>query len=171
MNYFVPNHLRNEANAYLDNVYPMKYRKDYFNIELIEKSKDVIKLLSDELANSKYFNLNSPNEIDALIFGYLAVILKFDLPRFNNLHQCLLERKNLIDYVNRILNEFFPEFDQQSTETKTNPKKNVEENYENVSWKSILLVGTLAVTTNLLYILYLVADDSKDEDSESDEDD
>lgn len=166
----VPNYLRKQALTYLDNVYPVKFRKEYFSMELIEKSKQIIKLLSDSLSNAKYFNTGQPNEIDALIFGYLAVILKTELPRLNNLQQFVKEQQNLVDYVNRILKEFFPEYVDQSDPVQ--PKtKDLKENFESVSWRSVFLVGLFAITSNLLYILYVVSDDDETTDSESEAED
>lgn len=164
-NFIVPNQLRNQAIAYMENVYPIKNRKDFFSMELIEKGKDVIKLLSDCLGDAKYFNTSSPNEIDALIFGYLAVILKTELPRLNNLQQFIKERKNLTDYVNRILDEYFFDFIQQHQPDKPQIKES-KEDLENVSWKSIALVSLFAISTNLLYLLYVVSEDEDEEDSD-----
>jgi len=173
LNYFVPSYLRNQAITYLDSVYPIKYRRNYFSIELIEKAKEIIKLLSDTLANSKYFNGNEPNEIDALIFGYLAVILKTELPRLNNLQQFIEERKNLVSYVNRVLNEYFPEhFVNQAAHT-TKAKSDTKENsFESATWRSLFIISLFAVTSNLLYILYLISGfDDADEVTDSESDD
>lgn len=168
LNYFVPNYLRNLAIDYVDSIYPPKNRKEFFDIELIEKAKEVLKLLSDKLADSKYFSdLTVPNELDALIFGYLAVISKLELPNLNNLQQFILEQKNLTKYVDRILNEYFPE-QIELDKNKLNESKDLKiDNFEKSSWKSIFFVGLLAISSNLMYTLYMIGrneDDSDDED-------
>ena len=189
LNYFVPNYLRGIASNYIENVYPLRSRKKFFDNELIEKAKEVIKLLSVKLSDSNYFNSpTAPNEIDALIFGYLAMILKLQLPNLNNLQQSIMEHQNLgilrflrfkknsniyylinyllllVLYVNRIINEYFPEVDKKKDKSKDDLKV---DNFEKASWKSIAFVSLFAVASNILYVLYMIGhDDESDEEEE-----
>lgn len=174
-NYLVPHHLRSRAIDYVDNVYPAKCRGKYFDVELLEKAKSVIKLLSNELSDSKYFNETKPNEIDAIIFGYLAIILKIELPGLNNLQQYLKEHKNLVHYVNRILNEYFPEEVEKEKQDNKVKVKDETAKFESASVKSIITFTVIMISSNLLYILYLLATNRleivvEEEDSDDEED-
>ncbi|KAI3484189.1 hypothetical protein L1887_52813 [Cichorium endivia] len=104
---------------------PPEFRKKFFDVELIEKAKGVLKLLSEDLKESKYFSGSStPNEVDALIFGYLAVIVKLKLPNLNNLQQFAFERRNLVAYVDRIMSKYFPEQEEANKKlNKENTKR------------------------------------------------
>lgn len=142
-------------------------------MELIEKAKEVIKLLSNDLSNSKYFNQPKPNEIDALIFGYLAIILNTDLPKLNNLQQYLKEHHNLVNYVNRILDEYFTkeikELDFKNNSNKLDDTK--ENNLETVGIKNIIIFGLIALISNLMYVLYVLSEKDEDSDDDNDEED
>lgn len=171
----VPGYLRKFAIDYMDSVYPVRTRETFFDAKLITKARTVLVLLSNELKDSKYFSGSStPNEVDALIFGYLAIMMKLQLPTVNNLHQ-LFERNagvnlsNLVLYVNRILNEYFPEQERLNREQAIKEKTRDTTDLERTTWKSIALVGLVAVASNVLYALYVLADD--DDDESDDEDD
>ena len=156
----------------MESVYPPEFRKKFFDMELIEKAKGVLKLLSDDLKESKYFSGSSaPNEVDALIFGYLAVIVKLQLPNLNNLQQFATERRNLVSYVDRILRKYFPEQEEANKKlNKEQVKDSKTDGLESATWKSIFFVSLFAITSNLLYAAYVMYENEDEEDLSSDED-
>lgn len=165
LNFLVPNCLRKLAVDYMDSVYPVKFRSQYFDVQLIKKAEGVLQLLSEELKDSNYFsNSSAPNEVDALVFGYLAIMLKLQLPTANNLQKYVEKQRNLVAYVNRILSEYFPEQEQVNKEQAIKDKAKDSNDLEKATWKSIILVGLVAVTSNLLYALYVLAQDEENDD-------
>lgn len=53
--------------------------------------------------------LYSPTSLDAMVFGYLEVILQSPLPATNSLHQHLYTNTNLIQFCTRIRSKAFPD--------------------------------------------------------------
>ena len=170
LNFWVPNYLRKLAKDYMESVYPPEFRKKFFDVGLLEKAKGVLKLLSKELNDSKYFSgSTTPNEVDALIFGYLAFILKLQLPNLNNLQHFVVERRNLVAYVDRILSEYFPEQEEANKLNKDKAQVSKVDDLESVTWKSIVFVSLFAIASNLLYVIYVMQPGEEDDES-SDED-
>lgn len=171
LNFLVPTHLRNLAFNHMASLYPPEFRKKFFDLELVEKARGVLKLLSEELKDSRYFSgTSTPNELDALIFGYLAVIAKLPLPNLNNLQQFMFERRNLLAYVNRVLTEYFPEQAELDKKLSIEQAKDSKiDDLESASWKSIIFVGLFAVASNLLFATYMISRNEDDESSDEDD--
>ncbi|MFH4978053.1 hypothetical protein AB6A40_004762 [Gnathostoma spinigerum] len=75
--------------------------------ELITDAIGVINLLSLKLGDNKYFYGDKPSSLDALIFGYLAPMVKLPLPS-DRLQQHILACPNLIRFVESIISIYLP---------------------------------------------------------------
>ena len=59
--------------------------------------------------DNEYLLGASPTSLDAIVFGYVATVAKIPFPNAP-LHQHLVNKcPNLIDYMERIINVYFPE--------------------------------------------------------------
>ncbi|VDK23280.1 unnamed protein product [Anisakis simplex] len=75
--------------------------------ELIRNAIVAINLLSAKLGDNKYFYGDKPSSLDALIFGYLAPILKLPLPS-DRLQQHILGCPNLVRFIESIISIYLP---------------------------------------------------------------
>ncbi|KAK7116407.1 metaxin-1-like [Littorina saxatilis] len=75
--------------------------------KIYKEAKECLNLLSYKLADKEYMFGQQPSSLDALVFGYLAPILKAPLPS-NQLQNHLRQCDNLCNLVNKILLRFFP---------------------------------------------------------------
>ncbi|VDN06492.1 unnamed protein product [Thelazia callipaeda] len=75
--------------------------------EIVQDAINAINLLSAKLSDNKYFYGDKPSSIDALIFGYLAPILKLPLPS-DRLQQHIMSCPNLIRFVESIISIYLP---------------------------------------------------------------
>ncbi|KAG5674104.1 hypothetical protein PVAND_004089 [Polypedilum vanderplanki] len=71
-------------------------------------AKKCLNWISERLGNKEFFINGSQNEVDATIFAYLAIILKFQLPN-NQLQSHANQCKNLSRYVDNLKKKFFNE--------------------------------------------------------------
>ena len=69
-------------------------------------------------------SLTSPSSLDALVFGYLEVILQCPLPATNTLHTHLLSCPNLLQLCNRVRALAFPDKKLSESEITTPTSSN-----------------------------------------------
>lgn len=74
--------------------------------EMIFKSKKCLNWISEKLGKNEFFLDGTKSEVDATIFSYLAIILKYQLPN-NQLQAHANQCENLVSYVQNILNKFY----------------------------------------------------------------
>lgn len=72
------------------------------------KAKKCLNWVSEKLGNNEFFLDGVASEVDATIYAYLAVIIKFHLPN-NQLQSHAKQCDNLVRYVNSITKKFFTE--------------------------------------------------------------
>jgi len=75
----------------------------------------VINLLSSKLGDNKYFSGDKPCSLDALIFGYLAPLLRFPFPN-DRIQLHLISTPNLVRFVESILSIYLPPTESQLQE-------------------------------------------------------
>ncbi|EJW73345.1 hypothetical protein WUBG_15750 [Wuchereria bancrofti] len=75
--------------------------------QIIHDAINTINFLEDRLANKKYFYGDKPSSIDALIFGYLAPILKLPLPS-DRLQQHIMSCPNVVRFIESIISIYLP---------------------------------------------------------------
>lgn len=75
--------------------------------QLITEAIQVINLLSAKLGDNKYFCGNKPCSLDALIFGYLALLLRSQIPN-DRIQLHLVSTPNLVRFVESIQSIYLP---------------------------------------------------------------
>jgi metaxin len=76
--------------------------------EMELKAKKCLNWLSEKLGTNEFFANGTQTEVDATIYAYLAIILKFQLPN-NPLQAHGKQCENLVRYVNNLTKKFFDE--------------------------------------------------------------
>jgi metaxin len=82
---------------------------EQLGIELQARAEEGINLLSSRLAERQFFNGESPSSLDALVFGYLEVMLQTPLPSSNLLYLHLHSCSNLLHFCSRVRAKAFPD--------------------------------------------------------------
>ncbi|XP_068231703.1 metaxin-1 isoform X1 [Palaemon carinicauda] len=75
--------------------------------ELHKQAQECLTMLSNRLGDREYFFGRSPSTIDALIFSYLALLLKVDL-KVQVLQNHIKACPNLSRYVTKAIQRYFP---------------------------------------------------------------
>lgn len=164
LNYYIPGKMQRAAVEEIKSVYEYEDATDEQRETLVYKgAQECIVLLSQRLGNRDFFFGKSPCSIDAIVFGYLAPLLKIGLPNAqlsNHLKAC----ENLVQFVARILQRYFPNVATNNTDAKKAPgsnssnnpsPKNNEEKDEDFphKWRDIFLWSTFSFSAMLIYAL------------------
>lgn len=144
--------------------YPRRYHKGYCDLisslfddpddsqlietELHKHAQECLTMLSNRLGDREYFFGRSPSTIDALIFSYLALLLKVDLKvpvLQNHIKAC----PNLSRYVSKAIQRFFPTESHRSTDSRDSPAK------DDIPHKgrNLLLSGLVALSAMFGYAI------------------
>lgn len=75
--------------------------------EIFQLGRNNLDAISDFLANKPYFMGDKPTSLDATAFGFLINTLA--CPIESPVKEYALSKQNLVDYCQRILNEYYPE--------------------------------------------------------------
>ncbi|KAK8398244.1 hypothetical protein O3P69_003862 [Scylla paramamosain] len=154
--------------------YPRKYHQGYCDLinsmfddpddnqlvetELHKQAQECLTMLSNRLGDREYFFGRSPSTLDAVIFSYLALLLKVDLKvpvLQNHIKAC----PNLSRYVSKTIQRFFPSdlrAEEQakrkahrSTDTRDSPPKDDVPN----KGRNLLLSGLVAFSAMFGYAI------------------
>ena len=159
-NYFIPNRIKKEAEKFIKNRFGIQVN-NIETIQIIEtavhsEAQKCLTLLSERLNNNEFFFGKNPSSFDAIVFGYLAPLLK--TPFINNsLQNHLKACDNLSRFVNRILQKYFPISKDNSEQNKTQNNENEKKTstYEDDDfphkWRDIILSTLFAATAMLGY--------------------
>lgn len=74
--------------------------------DLMLNAKKCINWISEKLGENRFFFGETPSEIDAVLYGYLSVLLKLTLPN-NVLQNHVKQCNNLVKFVERITTIYF----------------------------------------------------------------
>lgn len=74
--------------------------------DLLLNAKKCINWISEKLGENRFFFGDTPSEIDAILYGYLSVLLKLTLPN-NVLQNHVKQCQNLVKFVERISTVYF----------------------------------------------------------------
>ncbi|WKX89742.1 hypothetical protein Q1695_008970 [Nippostrongylus brasiliensis] len=107
------------------NLYYMERRRKRILRLLSEKNVSTImkdglqalNLLSSKLGDNKFFCGNKPSSLDALVYGYLAPLLRLPLPN-DRLQLHLRACPNLVRFVELVTSIYFPPSDDQQRQQK-----------------------------------------------------
>lgn len=76
--------------------------------EMAFKAKKCLNWISEKLGNNEFFLEGLQSEVDATIYSYLAIILKYQLPN-NQLNSHAKQCENLVRYVANVTKKFYNE--------------------------------------------------------------
>lgn len=109
-NYFVPGRLQREAEHSVkalfgddDDIEP-----SVLEVGLFKRAQQCLTLLSERLGDQPFFFGKRPTSFDALVFSYLAPLVKIPFPNANHLKNHIAASGNLNSFVNRVLQNYFP---------------------------------------------------------------
>jgi metaxin len=92
--------------------------------EMSLNAKKCLNWISEKIGDKKWFFGDKPSECDAIIYGYLSVILHMKLP--NNVLQVHLQQcSNLVKYVHRITKAHFADLSFCSPDVKPTDEKHI----------------------------------------------
>jgi len=143
---------------------------------LLKDAINTINALSSKLGESKYFHGNKPSSLDALIFGYLAPLLKLPLAN-DRLQLHLASQPNLCIFIENIASiympltaeqlrrsvhdrtEFTPNVDRarKAIEKKRNEERSKKEEKataEKDPGLNLLLFGVVSVSLSLIFAVH-----------------
>ncbi|GFY75725.1 metaxin-1 [Trichonephila inaurata madagascariensis] len=152
LNYFLPGHQQRAAQTTIDNLWTSDLIDDnQKELSLYKDAQECLTLLSYRLGDNEYFFGNSPCSLDAIVFGYLAPLLKAPFKNAalqNHLKQC----PNLTQFVQRILQRYFPLSPEELEALKKKEELEAEEKKEFPhKWRDIILSGIFAAVVMLAY--------------------
>lgn len=93
--------------------------------EMEVKAKKCLNWISEKLSNNEFFINGTQSEVDATVFAYLAIILRFQLPS-NILQSHVKPCENLVRYVNDLTKKFFTDsecFESEKVKAKNEKKE------------------------------------------------
>jgi len=108
--WFIPLRMQSKAQGRIFSLYDMeRISEEELESQVYESAKEGLSVLSNKLGDNEYLLGASPTSLDAIVFGYVATVAKIPFPHAP-LHQHLVNKcPNLIDYMERIINVYFPE--------------------------------------------------------------
>lgn len=108
--WFIPLRMQSKAQGRIFSLFDMeRISEEELESKVYENAKDGLTILSNKLGDNEYLLGASPTSLDAIVFGYVATVAKIPFPNAP-LHQHLVNKcPNLIDYMERIINVYFPE--------------------------------------------------------------
>lgn len=119
--WFIPLRMQSKAQGRIFSLFDMeRISEDELESKVYENAKDGLTILSNKLGDNEYLLGASPTSLDAIVFGYVATVAKIPFPNAP-LHQHLVNKcPNLIDYMERIINVYFPESATTSSDGRSN---------------------------------------------------
>ncbi|CAJ0946648.1 unnamed protein product, partial [Mesorhabditis belari] len=127
-----------------------------------------LNMLSAKLGDNKYFYGDKPTSLDALVFGYLAVLLRVPLPN-DRLQVHLSACPNLVRFVELIISIYLPSTDSKQSKSNTFWQTRVakaikqkeasaaqpkEEEAEDLPIRDAILFGLGALTLSLIFAVH-----------------
>ncbi|XP_078041458.1 metaxin-1 isoform X5 [Augochlora pura] len=124
LNFYYPGKFERQSRALFECLYPTEDNITDIENKVYSEARKCLTLLSTRLEDSKhYFFGDKPTMIDAILYSYLAPLLKISLPNSalqNHLKACT----NLVKYVSRISQKYFEkdcqEYEQRKAEENSN---------------------------------------------------
>lgn len=129
--------------------------------EMLAKAKKCLNWISEKLSTNEFFIEGMPSSVDATLYAYLAVIIRYQLPN-NQLQSHATQCENLVRYVNNITKKYFKEsevFESPQAKAKSAKKEQKvftgmeEEDPPNVVRNRYLVSGLFAATAMMSFAL------------------
>ncbi|XP_053976637.1 metaxin-1 isoform X1 [Hylaeus volcanicus] len=151
LNFYYPGKFERQTREMFDTLYPNEDSVDAIENQVYSEAQKCLTLLSTRLGDLEYFFGEKPTILDAIIYSYLALLLKVPLPNpalQNHLKACT----NLVKYVSRISQRYFEyeyhNYEQRKAEENSQKMKSDSENdVPNKRWNQFLagIFATLAM--------------------------
>lgn len=154
LNYFLPGRQQRAARKTISALWNSE---DMLEVQVeasvFKDAQECLNLLSHRLGENEFFFGKNPCSLDAIVFGFLAPLLKAPFPNASlqsHLKSCL----NLSQFVTRILQKYFPMSPQELEEQKRKDQLEKEEKQEFPhKWRTIALSATFAIIAMLGFAL------------------
>ncbi|XP_003701385.1 metaxin-1 isoform X1 [Megachile rotundata] len=105
-NFYYPSKFEQEARSMFEALYAREDDMAAIEYKVYSEARKCLTMLSESLGDSNYFFGSEPTELDAIVYSYLAPLLKVPLPNpalQNHLKDC----KNLVSFIARISERCF----------------------------------------------------------------
>ncbi|XP_034942670.1 metaxin-1 isoform X2 [Chelonus insularis] len=178
LNFYYPSKYEKQARSMMESFYPNEEAMTVIENKIYSEAQQCMTMLSTRLGDSDYFFGANPTSLDAMIYSYLAPLLKAPLPNpalQNHLKACT----NLVKFVSRISQRYF-ENDYQEYEkiqAKENEKRMKKEDNEFPNKRRNQILAGIFATLAMISYAFLagiveipVNSDGEDEDFEDPED-
>lgn len=154
LNYYYPVKYETEAKNLMESLYPTEDEITNIETYVYTNAKKCLTLLSNRLGDNDYFFGSSPTTLDAIIFSYLAPILRIPLPN-SELKIHLKACTNLENFIVRISVKYFENeyrsYEREKTKNNSEPKKNEDDvDFPNKS-RNKIFAAIFAATAMLGY--------------------
>ncbi|XP_033224583.1 metaxin-1 isoform X2 [Belonocnema kinseyi] len=154
LNYYYPSKYEKQAKAMMEALYPTEDEISNVENSVYSEAQKCLNLLSMRLGESDYFFGSFPTTLDAIVYSYLAPILKIPLPNAalqNHLKGCT----NLENFVARISVKYFEDeyrsFEKKKSKERAEPKKTDSESDFPHKTRNQILAGLFATFAMLTY--------------------
>ncbi|XP_014664919.1 PREDICTED: metaxin-1-like [Priapulus caudatus] len=142
-------------------------------------AQQCLNLLTTRLGDEEFFNGDMPAMLDAIVFGYLAPLLKIPLPN-NRLQNHLRGCESLCNFVKRVLLRYFPQSPEEMEEERKLKEEQQKRDVEALEFphrrRNKVLAALFALTAMIGYALVTgivqveIVDEDRSGDDELDED-
>ncbi|XP_066994057.1 metaxin-1 isoform X2 [Anabrus simplex] len=151
-NYYYPGRYEREAKKMIEALYEEYQDDSMVETAVYGEAEKCLTALSVRLGEADFFYGSHPTSLDAVVYGYIAPLLKAPFPNptlQNHLKAC----SNLVKFVVRISQRYFPHVTQEyeakkSAEDQAKSKKEAESDFPNKRRNQFLagLFATVAMT-------------------------
>ncbi|XP_046749580.1 metaxin-1 [Diprion similis] len=155
-NFFYPGKFERQAKDMMESLYPTESEISAIENAVYSEAQKCLTLLSTRLGEREYFFGPHPTSLDAIIYSYLAPLLKAPLPNpalQNHLKACI----NLVKFVTRISQKYFPdicqEYERKKTEENVRKLRRDSENEFPHKKRNQFLAGIFATVAMVGYAL------------------
>uniref|UniRef100_A0A1B6E1Z4 GST C-terminal domain-containing protein n=1 Tax=Clastoptera arizonana TaxID=38151 RepID=A0A1B6E1Z4_9HEMI len=123
LNFYYPNKYKTFAEDMMDSLYPYIENAEMIHKEIYKKAERCLNTMSIRLGESEFLFGPHPTSLDAILYAYLAPLLKAPFPN-SILQNHLRSYSNLYKYVIRISQRYFPN---ESLEYEKKMKENTKD--------------------------------------------
>lgn len=174
---YYPNSQYNKYKNFIYNSHPNLLQDDV-DVKIYNDAKECLKHLSAKLAENEFFFGKQPTALDAIVYGYLALMIR-PVQQNSSLTRQLNQLDNLVHFVGRIRHRYFSQESEDVRAKQEESRKETQTDLEEFPNKTrnIILAGFFALSSMVAYALLsgllsieIAREDDEDEDERGDED-
>ncbi|XP_054756662.2 metaxin-1-like [Lytechinus pictus] len=154
-NYFIPGQLQRIAESSLEAKRGGLHLLDgELTQNVMKDAKYCLNMLSERLGQKEFFFGETPTSLDALVFSYLAPLIRVPFPS-NTLQIHCKACDNLVMFCSRILQRYFPQVPQGSENTSRESRATTEESFDDPHKRRNQILSVLFAATAMVgYALF-----------------